>query len=342
MTLRKRKHHYICRLIIPQTKTLISTHQPPGGTSNWNATVFLNDLAVLNTTTWQWSIPTISGTPPSVRWGHNADYAFGQMVIAFGENPLSGQDSDIYILDTSTWAWTTTFNPSYSDPTPDPTPVPDPTSTGTLDPSSTATPNSGVTSTVGTYIPPSNFTPVVAIAGGAVGGALIIVGAVGGVLLHLHRRRTADADDMPTVVVHGPRSRSPSRMGRSSTDTYAMRKHLSWSDMPGQPSGANTFLTPPSPVVAYADWATDAYMQATRRASRHYREDSGGSISVPILEGETDREESESPPLDEGVTIDTVEIDVDADEVDPEELYRHLEIQTIAVPKQALFVVNKD
>lgn len=57
-----------------------------GGTSNWNATIFLNDVAVLDTSIWQWSIPTITGTPPSVRWGHNANYALGQMVIAFGRS----------------------------------------------------------------------------------------------------------------------------------------------------------------------------------------------------------------------------------------------------------------
>ncbi|RUS15535.1 hypothetical protein BC937DRAFT_92339 [Endogone sp. FLAS-F59071] len=334
------------------------------GTSTWNATVFLNDVAVLDTSTWQWSIPTIIGTPPSVRWGHNANYALGQMVIAFGENPISGQDNSIYILDATTWAWTTNFSAIHGLPS-----FPHATTTVAVGGINTAVAN------VSQSIPHADSVPTGAIIGSIIGGVLIMVGVVGGILLHRQRRQKPDTESdqsgEPPAIVNpepGPPAhrqsvdsnnfsvgyspmllpRIRSSMDRPSMDSnrnsvgygpiMATRMRHSWT-VPGHSSPLHTApISAPSPTLSYADWATDVY-RASLRASRRYREGSLES-TAPILERAEGKQREKVPqdePRQDGPSDERAII-----EQDVEELYKDMEIQTIAVPKQVLYVVNRD
>ncbi|RUP43937.1 hypothetical protein BC936DRAFT_150168, partial [Jimgerdemannia flammicorona] len=52
-----------------------------GGTQS--STVQLNDVAVLDSRTWSWTRPAISGTLPTPRMGHSAVMVNGQMIVLF-------------------------------------------------------------------------------------------------------------------------------------------------------------------------------------------------------------------------------------------------------------------
>ncbi|RIB13995.1 hypothetical protein C2G38_1690786 [Gigaspora rosea] len=68
------------------------------------ATIF-SDLAVLNTNTWVWSIPSTFGTKPPPLMSHSAALYKNYMIIAFGQNATEVYSKDIYILDTRNYSW---------------------------------------------------------------------------------------------------------------------------------------------------------------------------------------------------------------------------------------------
>ncbi|KAF0513386.1 galactose oxidase [Gigaspora margarita] len=73
----------------------------------------LSDVAVLNTNTWTWSIPSISQTnaPPPLTF-HSAAIYKNYMIIAFGliaSVPMKIYSNNIYILNTQNYTWITTI-----------------------------------------------------------------------------------------------------------------------------------------------------------------------------------------------------------------------------------------
>ncbi|CAG8564038.1 6213_t:CDS:2 [Acaulospora morrowiae] len=85
-----------------------------GGVSDDLLTPASPDLAVLDTSTspFQWSTPNASGTPPPVLAYHSTTLIENFMIVAFGnktQGTSRGASSDIYILDTTSYAWVTTF-----------------------------------------------------------------------------------------------------------------------------------------------------------------------------------------------------------------------------------------
>lgn len=285
-----------------------------------------------------------------------------------GENPISGQDNTIYILDAVTWTWTTNFSTAGGLPS---------FPTTTVGGASTATGVNTMAPNISQSIPPSDSVPTGAIIGGIIGGVLIIVGAVGGILLHRQRRQKHDTEndqnEAPTIAVREPGPpahrqsvdsynfnvgyspmllpRIRSSMDRPSMDSnrnsvgyspiMPTRMRHSWT-VPDHSSPLHaTPISAPSPTLSYADWAADVY-RASLRVSRRYREGSVESISAPILEGvEGKQAEGVRQSGPSGPSHEKTIVEQDA-EVDPEELYKNMEIQTIAVPKQVLYVVNRD
>ncbi|KAJ2124197.1 hypothetical protein IW147_001935 [Coemansia sp. RSA 720] len=86
--------------------TMIVVH---GGTDA-NSTA-LGDVAVLNTDTWTWSRPNVTGAP-AARYAHAAAQAGPYMILTFGRATI-GNDSDygIYILDTTVWRFVDQYEP---------------------------------------------------------------------------------------------------------------------------------------------------------------------------------------------------------------------------------------
>ncbi|KAF0458738.1 galactose oxidase [Gigaspora margarita] len=70
-----------------------------------------SDIAVLNTNTWVWSVPSISGpiAPPLAR--HSATLYKTYMILAFGSTSNTIlYTNNIYIIDIQNYTWVTTFN----------------------------------------------------------------------------------------------------------------------------------------------------------------------------------------------------------------------------------------
>ncbi|KAJ2577852.1 hypothetical protein GGH19_000976 [Coemansia sp. RSA 1807] len=86
--------------------TMIVVH---GGTDA-NSTA-LADVAVLDTDTWTWSRPNVTGAP-AARYAHAAAQAGPYMILTFGRAAI-GNDSDygIYILDTTSWQFVDQYEP---------------------------------------------------------------------------------------------------------------------------------------------------------------------------------------------------------------------------------------
>ncbi|KAJ2134086.1 hypothetical protein IW136_004770, partial [Coemansia sp. RSA 678] len=86
--------------------TIIVLH----GGADANSTA-LADVAVLNTDTWTWSRPNVTGAP-AARYAHAAAQAGPYMILTFGRATI-GNDSDygIYILDTTSWQFVDQYEP---------------------------------------------------------------------------------------------------------------------------------------------------------------------------------------------------------------------------------------
>ncbi|CAO3699858.1 unnamed protein product [Rhizopus stolonifer] len=72
--------------------------------------LYLNAVAILNTNTWSWSIPTVSGIPPSRRSLASGGILDGEhLTIAFGEgNGI--YYNDVNVISINTWSWLQTFS----------------------------------------------------------------------------------------------------------------------------------------------------------------------------------------------------------------------------------------
>ncbi|KAI9285540.1 hypothetical protein BC943DRAFT_360224 [Umbelopsis sp. AD052] len=75
---------------------------------------FLADIAVLDMkqSTLAWTVPTTSGTAPSGRLAHTAVMVGTQMFIMYGQTGASNLDNGVYALDTTSWAWQSTYTPN--------------------------------------------------------------------------------------------------------------------------------------------------------------------------------------------------------------------------------------
>ncbi|KAF0538930.1 galactose oxidase [Gigaspora margarita] len=74
------------------------------------ANVF-SDIAVLNTNSWSWSVPNVSGIGAPPLTEHSAAIYKNYMILAFGATSATNvYTNKIYILDTQNYTWVTTFN----------------------------------------------------------------------------------------------------------------------------------------------------------------------------------------------------------------------------------------
>ncbi|KAF9925559.1 hypothetical protein FBU30_004672 [Linnemannia zychae] len=81
-----------------------------GGT-DLGATTFFADLAILDTTSWSWSQPAIGGNAPTGRYSHAATMVGSNILMTFGLT-AGGSNNNIFILDTATNAWVTSYTPN--------------------------------------------------------------------------------------------------------------------------------------------------------------------------------------------------------------------------------------
>ncbi|KAJ2484311.1 hypothetical protein EV174_002536 [Coemansia sp. RSA 2320] len=76
----------------------------------------LNDVAVLDTDTWTWTMPVVDNAP-AARYAHAASQAGPYMLITFGYSPadfvsVAAGDSGLYILDTTIWRFVSQYDPA--------------------------------------------------------------------------------------------------------------------------------------------------------------------------------------------------------------------------------------
>ncbi|KAF9105515.1 hypothetical protein BGX29_012091 [Mortierella sp. GBA35] len=81
-----------------------------GGT-DLGATTFFADLAILDTTSWSWSQPGINGNAPSGLYHHAATMVGTNIIMTFGLSG-GGSNNNIFILDTATNTWVTSYTPN--------------------------------------------------------------------------------------------------------------------------------------------------------------------------------------------------------------------------------------
>lgn len=92
--------------------TLVVVH---GGANN-DFTKALDDVAVLDTEKWTWSLPSVKNAPVA-RYSHSASQAGPYMILAFGYTPskpgktINADDPGLYLLDTSSWQFVTEYDP---------------------------------------------------------------------------------------------------------------------------------------------------------------------------------------------------------------------------------------
>ncbi|KAF0549485.1 galactose oxidase [Gigaspora margarita] len=77
-----------------------------------------SDIAVLNTNSWTWSVPSVSGTSAPPLSQHSAALYKNYMILTFGATSATNlYTNNIYILNIQNYTWVTTFNiPSTTNP----------------------------------------------------------------------------------------------------------------------------------------------------------------------------------------------------------------------------------
>ncbi|KAJ2957154.1 hypothetical protein NQZ79_g7088 [Umbelopsis isabellina] len=234
-----------------------------GGTGQNNA--FLGDLAVLdmNQTTLAWTVPTTSGTAPSPRTAHTAVMVGTQMFIMYGQTGASSLDNGVYVLDSTSWAWQTTYTPNnlqYTNTGLLPPPPP-----GSNEPS-TQNSGSGTDNSSGSGSSGGNSgnnggsggnsggngqgggggnssTPTGAIIGGTVGGValVLILAALAAFAFLRRRRRQSESSVYP--VNGGPDSQNVYYANNMFDSAPPYYQH-------SQFAGSNEFKNPPSSQAA--------------------------------------------------------------------------------------------
>jgi hypothetical protein len=71
---------------------------------------YLNDIWTLDLAANKWTFRNASGNAPSGRAYHNSALVNNQMIVMFGYSQKAS--NTVYILDTTTWTWTTSFDPN--------------------------------------------------------------------------------------------------------------------------------------------------------------------------------------------------------------------------------------
>ncbi|KAG2180869.1 hypothetical protein INT43_008448 [Umbelopsis isabellina] len=153
---------------------------------------YLADLAVLDMTkaNLSWAVPTTSGNAPTGRLSHIGVMVGTQMFIMYGQLSANSVGNGVYVIDTNSWTWQTTYTPQNLQYT----------NTGDLSPSGSNITSNGTT---GPSSNPngdgengsSNTAPKGAVIGGSVGGAVAVLalGALAAGVWIRRRRRNADA-----------------------------------------------------------------------------------------------------------------------------------------------------
>ncbi|KAF0538923.1 galactose oxidase [Gigaspora margarita] len=106
-TIASRIHH---SAVLTQDGNIIiyggSTDDSTGNVAN----VF-SDIVVLNTNSWAWTVPSVSGISAPPLTQHSAALYKNYMIIAFGAISASNlYTNNIYILDIQNYTWVTTYN----------------------------------------------------------------------------------------------------------------------------------------------------------------------------------------------------------------------------------------
>ncbi|KAJ2955032.1 hypothetical protein NQZ79_g8896 [Umbelopsis isabellina] len=165
----------------------IIIHGGDGGNGNYLADLAVLDMKQANLS---WTVPVTSGKAPPGRLSHIGLMVGTQMFIMYGQTSANSVDNGVYVIDTSSWAWQTTYTPQNLEYTN--TGILSPsganiTSNGTADPSSNPNGNGGDGGT--------NKAPNGAIIGGSVGGAVAVLalGALAAGVWIRRRRRNGDA-----------------------------------------------------------------------------------------------------------------------------------------------------
>ncbi|RUP44861.1 hypothetical protein BC936DRAFT_148929 [Jimgerdemannia flammicorona] len=175
----------------------------PSCNSSSHCDVPIIGIAVLNTTSFHWTIPSPDNSPAVALYGHSAVVVGTQMIIAFGAalNTPAIPNNAVYVLDMlNGYTWTTTFNPW-----------------ATITPPGGNSSNT-TTNTTGPITGPT--TPSVVIIGSAVGGgvALIVAIALAVVFTRRWRRELVPKSDVGKSVVGLPLNTG----GSESRDTASM------------------------------------------------------------------------------------------------------------------------
>lgn len=128
-------------------------------------------LAILNTTSFAWTIPSTQSGPPAL-YGHSATVVGNQMIVAFGASvhtPTS-PNNNIYVLDMSNgYSWTSQFSPSSSSISPS-------SSSSTV--TNTGESQSPLTSSSTSSSTPSTTTSIIPIVVGVAGGAVALIACI--------------------------------------------------------------------------------------------------------------------------------------------------------------------
>ncbi|KAF0538908.1 galactose oxidase [Gigaspora margarita] len=78
--------------------------------SSGNVATVFSDIAVLNTNSWVWFVPSVSGTSAPPLTDHSAALYKNYMILAFGSTSASNlYTNNIYILDIQNYTWVATF-----------------------------------------------------------------------------------------------------------------------------------------------------------------------------------------------------------------------------------------
>ncbi|RUP49628.1 hypothetical protein BC936DRAFT_141983 [Jimgerdemannia flammicorona] len=149
------------------------------------------DIAVLDmkAANLAWSVPATTGTAPTLRFAHSAAMVGTIAFIMFGQSGTT-IDNKIYALDTDTWTWLQTYNPSHLEYTNTGNVLSNPSVTGspatpiTGSPTGLSTGSPGVSSTE-----PSPPMPIAMYIGIGFGAVCVAAAVIAGFLFYRRRKR---------------------------------------------------------------------------------------------------------------------------------------------------------
>ncbi|KAG2173352.1 hypothetical protein INT43_004726 [Umbelopsis isabellina] len=158
---------------------------------------YRNDLAVLDMKQPKlvWTVPQASGIAPSGRNSHIGLMVGSQMFIMFGATSSESVDNGIYVLDTNTWTWQTTYTPQDLEYTSTalqpPSVLPPSGSDSSSTPVNTSVNSSGSSA--------SSTAPSAAIIGGSVGAAVVLIVVVFAAWVLIRRQKRKREIEKATI-----------------------------------------------------------------------------------------------------------------------------------------------